>query len=126
MRRAASSTSSGDTRAAGMALEAYGALAGGRRALRDEVRRDCERARSTRGGAMDLNKMDPDVRGWVEQILDQGYAIREQALPADVCDTIVETFEGMAGSWDRVLVQDFHGRRTVRYFDLLNGPDIFA
>jgi ectoine hydroxylase-related dioxygenase (phytanoyl-CoA dioxygenase family) len=75
---------------------------------------------------MDLDKLDPETRGWVEQILDQGYAIREEALPADVCDRLVETFEGMAGAWDRVLVQDFHGRRTVRYFDLLNGPEIFT
>src|SRR3954467_7166145 len=42
IRRAACSTSSGDTRAAGMALEAYGTLAGGGPALGEEVRPDCD------------------------------------------------------------------------------------
>lgn len=74
----------------------------------------------------DLAKLDPEVRPFVEAIFDQGYAVREQALAEDVCDGIVATLEAMAGSWERVLVQDFHGRRTVRYFDLLNGPDVFT
>jgi len=84
------------------------------------------RMTATRFWRPDPEKLDPEVRRWADVIFEQGYAIRERAVPADVCDEIVATLEGMAGSWDRVLVQDFHGRRTVRYFDLLNGPDVFT
>lgn len=54
-----------------------------------------------------------------------GYAVVERALPAPLCDALVGEIEAMDGHWKRSLVQEFHGRRTVRYFDLLNADPAF-
>ena len=55
-----------------------------------------------------------------DELTAQGYSIMPQALPVDFCDELVAEFDRMRGVWRRSLVQDFHGRNTVRYFDLLN------
>jgi ectoine hydroxylase-related dioxygenase (phytanoyl-CoA dioxygenase family) len=61
----------------------------------------------------------------VAKLQRDGYSIRCDALSGELCDELVATIDGMAETWGRSLVQSFHGYRTVRYFDLLNGPDVF-
>jgi ectoine hydroxylase-related dioxygenase (phytanoyl-CoA dioxygenase family) len=60
-----------------------------------------------------------------DDLLANGYAIMPDALEPAFCDELVAEFERMRGVWRRALVQEFHGRRTVRYFDLLNAAAIF-
>ncbi len=64
-----------------------------------------------------------EVRARIER---DGFAIVERALSADVCDRLVAEIHAMAGVWKRSLVQEFHGRDTVRYFDLLNADPVFG
>src|SRR6516164_8456278 len=60
-----------------------------------------------------------------DELSTQGYSIMREALPVDLCDALVAEFDRMRGVWRRSLVQNFHGRNTVRYFDLLNAAPIF-
>jgi ectoine hydroxylase-related dioxygenase (phytanoyl-CoA dioxygenase family) len=60
-----------------------------------------------------------------DELSAQGYSIMREALPVDLCDALVAEFDRMRGVWRRSLVQNFHGRNTVRYFDLLNAAPIF-
>lgn len=57
-----------------------------------------------------------------DDLLANGYSILPDALEPGFCDEVVAEFARMKGVWRRALVQDFHGRGTVRYFDLLNAP----
>jgi ectoine hydroxylase-related dioxygenase (phytanoyl-CoA dioxygenase family) len=54
-----------------------------------------------------------------------GYSILPDALPTDLCDKLVAEFGRMQATWRRSLVQEFHGRNTVRYINLLNAALIF-
>jgi ectoine hydroxylase-related dioxygenase (phytanoyl-CoA dioxygenase family) len=69
--------------------------------------------------------LDGLIARHAEDLIRNGYSIMPDALPADLCDAVVEEFGRMPGTWRRSLVQDFHGRNTVRYFDLLNAAPIF-
>jgi ectoine hydroxylase-related dioxygenase (phytanoyl-CoA dioxygenase family) len=60
-----------------------------------------------------------------DELLANGYSIMPDALDPAFCDEIVAEFGRMRGVWRRALVQSFHGRRTTRYFDLLNAAPIF-
>jgi len=60
-----------------------------------------------------------------DELIAQGYSIMRDALPVDLCDALVAEFDRMRGVWRRSLVQNFHGRNTVRYFDLLNAAPVF-
>jgi hypothetical protein len=60
-----------------------------------------------------------------DDLLANGYSIMPDALDLAFCDEIVAEFGRMRGVWRRALVQSFHGRRTTRYFDLLNAAPIF-
>ena len=60
-----------------------------------------------------------------QDLVRNGYSILADALPADLCDELVAEFGRMQATWRRSLVQEFHGRNTVRYFDLLNAAPIF-
>jgi ectoine hydroxylase-related dioxygenase (phytanoyl-CoA dioxygenase family) len=72
------------------------------------------------GGAVGLDA--PRVG---HDLLANGYAIMPDALDPGFCDELVAEFGRMRGVWRRALVQSFHGRRTTRYFDLLNAAPIF-
>jgi ectoine hydroxylase-related dioxygenase (phytanoyl-CoA dioxygenase family) len=61
----------------------------------------------------------------VAELQRQGYSLRPQALSLELCDEILAELERMEGTWGRSLVQSFHGRRTIRYFDLLNAAPVF-
>lgn len=63
-----------------------------------------------------------EVRAGIER---WGFAIVEGALSGELCDALVAELRRMAGVWPRSLVQEFHGRGTVRYFDLLNADPVF-
>lgn len=65
------------------------------------------------------------VAHYRDEVLANGYAIMPDALDPAFCDELVAEFGRMKGVWRRALVQDFHGRRTTRYFDLLNAAPIF-
>lgn len=54
-----------------------------------------------------------------------GYSVAERALEPALVDEIRAELDAMAGTWGRSLVQSFHGHHTVRYFDLLNGGDVW-
>ncbi len=60
-----------------------------------------------------------------EALLRDGYSIMPDALDAAFCDAVLAELAAMKGRWRRSLVQDFHGRGTTRYFDLLNAAPIF-
>ena len=60
-----------------------------------------------------------------DELVAQGYSIMPEALPVDLCDALLAEFDRMRGVWRRSLVQEFHGRNTVRYFDLLNAAPVF-
>jgi ectoine hydroxylase-related dioxygenase (phytanoyl-CoA dioxygenase family) len=68
---------------------------------------------------------DEAVAHHLAELRRDGYSIRRDALSVELCDELVATIDGMAATWGRSLVQSFHGYRTVRYFDLLNGPAVF-
>jgi hypothetical protein len=68
---------------------------------------------------------DEAVERHLAELRGDGYSIRRDALAPELCDELVATIAGMASTWGRSLVPSFHGRRTVRYFDLLNGPAVF-
>jgi len=71
--------------------------------------------------------LDPDqVQHHRDELDRHGYSIAPAALSPALCDALVGEIEAMAGRWKRSLVQEFHGRRTVRYFDLLNADPVFA
>jgi hypothetical protein len=67
----------------------------------------------------------PRVAHHRDELLANGYSIMPDALDPAFCDEIVAEFGRMRGVWRRALVQSFHGRRTTRYFDLLNAAPIF-
>ena len=69
--------------------------------------------------------LDERVAHHRDDLIANGYSIMPDALDAAFCDEIIAEFERMRGVWRRALVQDFHGRRTVRYFDLLNAAPLF-
>lgn len=73
------------------------------------------------GGGLDA----PRVAHHRDDLLANGYSIMPDALDPAFCDEIVAEFGRMRGVWRRALVQSFHGRRTTRYFDLLNAAPIF-
>ncbi len=56
-----------------------------------------------------------------------GFAILPNVLSPELCDRLLGAIsryiKGEGDSMTRVLVQDFHGRKTFRFFDLLNAPD---
>lgn len=54
-----------------------------------------------------------------------GFAVAEGALAPALVDEICAEMDAMATTWGRSLVQSFHGFGTVRYFDLLNGADVW-
>lgn len=54
-----------------------------------------------------------------------GFSVVEHALEPGLVDELCAEIDGMAGTWGRSLVQSFHGHGTVRYFDLLNGGDVW-
>jgi hypothetical protein len=60
-----------------------------------------------------------------DALLADGYSIMPDALDPAFCDELVAEFGRMKGVWRRALVQEFHGRNTTRYFDLLNAAPIF-
>lgn len=60
-----------------------------------------------------------------DDLIANGYSIMQDALDPAFCDEVVAEFGRMRGKWHRHHVQDFHGRRTARYFDLLNAAPIF-
>jgi ectoine hydroxylase-related dioxygenase (phytanoyl-CoA dioxygenase family) len=66
-----------------------------------------------------------DARAVRDDLVANGYSILPDALEPALCDEIVAEFGRMRGVWRRALVQDFHGRSTTRYFDLLNAAPIF-
>ncbi|KAI9003991.1 hypothetical protein DFJ74DRAFT_774675 [Hyaloraphidium curvatum] len=60
-------------------------------------------------------------------LLRDGFAILPDAVPPSLCTSLLSHIERyMAGGWHRVLAQDFHGRNTYRFFDLLNADDEWA
>lgn len=66
--------------------------------------------------------LDASVAHYRDDLLANGYSIMPDALDPAFCDELVAEFGRMRGVWRRALVQEFHGRRTTRYFDLLNAP----
>jgi hypothetical protein len=69
--------------------------------------------------------LDERVAHHRDDLIANGYSIMPDALDAAFCDEIIAEFARMRGVWRRALVQDFHGRGTVRYFDLLNAAPMF-
>lgn len=61
----------------------------------------------------------------LEDLERDGFSIMADVLSADLCQRLLDEVAAMEGKWKRSLVRPFHGFDTVRYFDLLNGPDIF-
>jgi ectoine hydroxylase-related dioxygenase (phytanoyl-CoA dioxygenase family) len=77
---------------------------------------------------MDGGGVSPEgrlTRRHQDDLLANGYSILPDALDPAFCDELVAEFGRMQGVWRRALVQSFHGRRTTRYFDLLNAAPIF-
>jgi hypothetical protein len=75
---------------------------------------------------MDCGGVGLDAPRVAHDLLANGYSIMPDALDPAFCDDeIVAEFGRMRGVWRRALVQSFHGRRTTRYFDLLNAAPIF-
>ncbi|WP_162854611.1 phytanoyl-CoA dioxygenase family protein [Sphingobium estronivorans] len=60
-----------------------------------------------------------------DDLIANGYSIMPDAIDSALCDELVAEFGRMKGKWRRAHVQDFHGHRTARYFDLLNAAPIF-
>jgi ectoine hydroxylase-related dioxygenase (phytanoyl-CoA dioxygenase family) len=75
-------------------------------------------------GAGNLS-LDETVARHRDDLVANGYSIMPDALDPALCDEVVAEFARMKGTWRRALVQDFHGRGTTRYFDLLNAAPIF-
>jgi ectoine hydroxylase-related dioxygenase (phytanoyl-CoA dioxygenase family) len=70
-------------------------------------------------------RVDPSVEHHVAGLRRDGYSLRRDAVPIELCDEILDEMARMDGTWGRSLVQSFHGRRTTRYFDLLNAAAVF-
>ncbi len=70
-------------------------------------------------------QVDPAVECHLAELQRNGYSVRRDALSPALCDEILDELARMDGTWGRSLVQSFHGRRTVRYFDLLNAAAVF-
>lgn len=70
--------------------------------------------------------MQPEQLNELLNRLEQdGFAVLTDVLPADLVEDAMDSIEGMNHTWGRSLVQSFHGRRTVRYFDLLNSDPVW-
>ncbi len=54
-----------------------------------------------------------------------GFSVQPDALEPALVDELLAEIEAMRITWGRSLVQSFHGLRTVRYFDLLNGAPVW-
>ena len=70
-------------------------------------------------------RVDAAVEHHLAELRRDGYSLRPDAIPLDLCDEVLAEMDAMATTWGRSLVQSFHGYRTVRYFDLLNAGDVF-
>lgn len=70
-------------------------------------------------------KFDEVVVRHRDELFANGYSIMQNALDSAFCDELLAEFDRMVGKWRRACVQEFHGRRTTRYFDLLNAAPIF-
>ncbi len=70
---------------------------------------------------MDTAVMDQQL----EALERDGYSVLTGALDGELVDALDDAIDGMHGTWGRSLVQSFHGRRTIRYFDLLNADPVW-
>lgn len=78
------------------------------------------------GGAAPMLPANATIEQAVEALKRDGYCILPNALPDDLCTKYLDCIKRyMKGEWPRSLENPFHGKKTHRFFDLLNADDVW-